>query len=324
MKTGIGILLAVIFYFIYTFGLADQALCQEKFFEVASGDTTAPLETIRIFVGEKPFSIVSDWNGDPAFPKSWKKTNAVYGPEYARHRSDIVALEFGNQVVKTRTDPFPSNKAGLWIKIEPTTPTVVINSNLTKSDVGDMIMAATSPLILTIKNQEKEIDLLKNRKSELEELVAGFGVGGGMIGRAGAHMPHGYNFFFQLGRLELGWMGGGGQVGQQGHTPYFTFAFPVMGDEQEGLDIVVVGLCSFFAKNDKDLYIAPYRNYIFPGLGAGVKIKLMLGIPFQATITGQYQPQMYWDETGISLPVQSGSVMLKLAFLPLSNIFSGK
>jgi len=159
--------------------------------------------------------------------------------------------------------------------------------------------------------------------SGLEEFASSFGVGGGVIGRAGAHIPYGVNFFFQLGRLELGWMGGGGNVGQQGHTPYFTFAIPISGDNREGVDVIVIGLCSFFAKNDKDLYMAPYRNYIFPGLGAGFKLKFMAGIPFQVTITGQYQPQMYWDMTGISFPVQSGSMMVKIAALPLSNVFGG-
>ncbi len=199
------------------------------------------------------------------------------------------------------------------------TVTVINNADSVTNAQQDSAIAA-------LQNQRQQDSIAAaNRPSTLSNIIASITVGAGAIGRStGSETPRGINggFFFQDSKgisEELGWMGLGSYTGQGGSTIYSLTSFRLSGNNTSGVDFTIALGHSWYQREDKFDKIAPFRTKQYPFAGAGITgyTKVWV-IPVRATLTLNYQPEVYVYEGNFEFHQHAASLWLKISFRPLA------
>lgn len=228
------------------------------------------------------------------------------------------------RIVTERAKLGKVREVSYWFNKDPNpkgSTTVITNNN------ADSATNSRQDRELTEFRKQRRQDSIAaaNKPSTLSSIIASLTVGGGVMGRSlGSETPRGINggFFFQDSKgnsQEFGYMGLGSYNGQGGSTIYSLTSFRISGDEESGIDFTVALGHSWYQRDDKFDKVAPFRTIQLPFAGAGITgyTKVWV-VPVRATLTANYQPEVYVYDGNFEFHQHAASVWLKIAFRPLA------
>lgn len=212
-----------------------------------------------------------------------------------------------------------------WFSKGHPVKSTAVNDSIREYRQDSTAIALQAQIDSTEARRVRDSIAIANKPSTLSSIIASLTVGGGVMGRSvGPETPRGINggFFFQDSKgvsQEFGYMGLGSYNGQGGSTIYSLTSFRISGDEESGIDFTVALGHSWYQRDDKFDKVAPFRTIQLPFAGAGITgyTKVWV-VPVRATLTANYQPEVYVYDGNFEFHEHAMSIWLKVSFRPLA------
>lgn len=300
-------------------GKKDLLKQWERFESMVSGTDTTRLQKLYL-AGATDIDPISKGKSDTRLQFGLGGVRPEDMAQYARSKGRIV--EVLDPITGSNTRGILAVRVTFTPRLLPVTPPAPVAENPK--------FTALQAQIDTLTEQRKRDSIAAaNRPSTISSILSSLTVGGGVIGRSsGAVTPRGLNgaFFFQDSKglsEEIGWMGMGSYTGpkrgQGGMTIYSLTSFRLSGDAESGIDLTVALGHTWFQRDDKFDKVAPFRTIQLPFAGAGITGYTKVWVfPVRATLTVNYQPEVYVYDGNFEFHQHAMSIWLKVSFRPLA------